>query len=271
MSVRIHKPWFRSPVVIYECPHCGSSLRSPVPEIGIEDYCPQCGGGFVVPGKEEYAAYVAVTVPADAPQTQPLEKSPEYHEALAELVIAAAENELKEKEVALCQNRIPPVELNEDWKKLTPKIQKRLIDLERDRKEYAKQWSWGMYRCATGEQAKCLDTYGKNNHGENATRDRLALEKFMEVCYLDLNGANNSNPEYARDRELLRLSPPWDRIRDAPLACCITDRIGDMSKADVKQLFLKVAERVQKEVGCPVKPTTAWNKLVKAMREDGNW
>ena len=145
-----------------------------------------------------------------------------------------------------------------------------LLALDRERREYAKPWLWGLYCSATMEQAKCLDTYAKKNHGEDSTRDRLALEKFMEVCYLDLNGANNSNPKYARDRELLRLSPPWDRkMADAPMACCIADRRGDMSKDDVKRLFLEVAERVQKEVDCPVKPTTAWNKLVKAMRDAG--
>lgn len=57
-DIEIKKRWFRSPVVVYPCPHCGSSLRSPIEEIGIDDVCPNCQVDFVVPGENEYADFL---------------------------------------------------------------------------------------------------------------------------------------------------------------------------------------------------------------------
>ncbi|MBI1325406.1 hypothetical protein GC170_19755 [bacterium] len=412
MTIRIHKPWFRSPVVIYDCPFCGSSLRSPVAEIGIEDRCPKCDGEFVVPGEAEYEAYLetanspveeltadvsaetirqAVRVTGtetagadiqveDRKPTEPIRKSVEV--PLAKKVDAAIRIEDRKQEepkVPFSYDPMQPlsqgfdfdrevdkrlayyrrfpyfstlliddpnivlgvpsdicpycgkeskkatckhcgqksrsrssvqdynvwVKIREEWvqtideqraigigelvhKEYLEGVRLRaaikdvsaasvdVIDvenrsnflaLERERREYATRWQWGLYRNATVEQGMLLDK-AKTQEGFS----RAALMKFMEVCYLDLNGANNSDPAYAKDREMLQISPPWNKaLADAHLSFCISDRMGDMSKDDVKRLFLEVAERVQREVGCPVKPSTAWNKLVKAMREDGNW
>ena len=37
--------------VVYNCPHCGHDLISPLDEAGITDYCPNCKGTFNVPGE----------------------------------------------------------------------------------------------------------------------------------------------------------------------------------------------------------------------------
>lgn len=126
---------------------------------------------------------------------------------------------------------------------------------ERERRIYAKNWEWDSYRSATFEMAKSL------------IDDFDALIVYMEVCYLDLNGASNSNPSH--DREMLKLNPPWDKkFRDCPLACRVYDLSNGMKKEELKALFIKVATEIQQKLGCPVRPETAFNKLWKAIRED---
>jgi len=42
--------------IIYNCPVCGSSLNSPVDEIGMRETCPECDQKFIVPGQEQLEA-----------------------------------------------------------------------------------------------------------------------------------------------------------------------------------------------------------------------
>jgi Zn-finger nucleic acid-binding protein len=39
--------------VTYDCPECNQSLKSPLSDAGIQDYCPHCECEFIVPGSEE--------------------------------------------------------------------------------------------------------------------------------------------------------------------------------------------------------------------------
>jgi predicted nucleic acid-binding Zn-ribbon protein len=43
----------------YTCPNCGDALRSPLPEVGTEQTCPQCGVVHFVPGKQEADEFLA--------------------------------------------------------------------------------------------------------------------------------------------------------------------------------------------------------------------
>ncbi len=51
--IKIKKGIFGGRSIGYDCPHCSSRLKSPINDAGTSDTCPSCGGGFIVPGKEE--------------------------------------------------------------------------------------------------------------------------------------------------------------------------------------------------------------------------
>jgi hypothetical protein len=53
--VKIKRRLLGGYVASYHCPHCSSSLNSPLDDAGKSDTCPQCGASFVVPGADERA------------------------------------------------------------------------------------------------------------------------------------------------------------------------------------------------------------------------
>ncbi len=50
---RIKKTRLGGRTLTYRCPHCQGELESAMDEAGKEDYCPQCGTAFEVPGRYE--------------------------------------------------------------------------------------------------------------------------------------------------------------------------------------------------------------------------
>jgi len=71
--------------------------------------------------------------------------------------------------------------------------------LNQERTEHAGQRDWGLYSNATFEMAELLKKEGKTTR---------ALQFYLEVCYHDLNGPNNTGG--VTDKDLLREFPPWD-------------------------------------------------------------
>lgn len=49
----VKKGLLGSYTVAYDCPRCKSGLKSRLDDAGTSDTCPDCGTGFIVPGKEE--------------------------------------------------------------------------------------------------------------------------------------------------------------------------------------------------------------------------
>ena len=47
--VELHTTLFGSRIILYDCPHCESSLKSPINESGRNDNCPTCGRRILVP------------------------------------------------------------------------------------------------------------------------------------------------------------------------------------------------------------------------------
>jgi hypothetical protein len=52
-QVKIKKGLFGGYSIGYDCPHCSTRLKSALDEAGTSQFCPACGAGFIVPGKEE--------------------------------------------------------------------------------------------------------------------------------------------------------------------------------------------------------------------------
>src|SRR5689334_15633786 len=57
-AIEIKKPLLGRHVVSYGCPYCDSHLKSPVSDIGKNDFCPDCNRQFSVPGAEQWQAIV---------------------------------------------------------------------------------------------------------------------------------------------------------------------------------------------------------------------
>jgi len=92
-----------------------------------------------------------------------------------------------------------------------------------------------------------------------------ALKYYLEVCYLDLNGPQNTG---GADQELLTSLNMQDfMINDAFLAPAVIDKILEivlvlkLDENQVYQEFMRVAERNKANLKLPVSPETAWKKF----------
>ena len=93
-----------------------------------------------------------------------------------------------------------------------------------------------------------------------------ALKYYLEVCYLDLNGPQNTGG--IEDPELRASLNLQDfMIEDAFLAGAVIDKILEIILAlkldenKVCQEFMRVAERNSVNLKLSVSPETAWEKL----------
>ncbi len=93
-----------------------------------------------------------------------------------------------------------------------------------------------------------------------------ALRHYLEVCYLDLNGPQNTGG--MEDPELRAAINVRDfMIEDAFLAPAVIDKIlqiilrVNLDEDQVHQQFMEVAELNRANLKLPVSPEIAWNKL----------
>jgi len=114
---------------------------------------------------------------------------------------------------------------------------------------------WGHYRNTLMQMG---------DHVRKEGRKRHALEVYLEVCYLDLNGPQNRDG--LSDPELLRQYPHFDPEQAflAPgmiqlVSKLITDLEFDEEK--VRSTFFKIANRTSSNLDLPVSPEEAWSLL----------
>lgn len=126
--------------------------------------------------------------------------------------------------------------------------------------KHAKENNWGLYRNTKLEMAQIL---------QKEKRERQALQTYLEVCYIDLNGPENRGGLH--DVRLLKEYPPFDP-RQAFLAPGVTGEVVDLADNlglnldEVKRVFMEIAQTVCVSMRLPVKPEKAWPKLVKELR-----
>jgi hypothetical protein len=100
---------------------------------------------------------------------------------------------------------------------------------------------------------------------KNDKNNEAALRTLLEVCYIDLNGPNNTGG--TRNPYLLSQFPPFDPKRLAVTYPGIISlvheicAINNFSKEEVKKMFLDIADINFKSLKLPVVPIEAWNKL----------
>jgi DNA-directed RNA polymerase subunit RPC12/RpoP len=128
--------------------------------------------------------------------------------------------------------------------------------LNQETMRHAKQRNWGLYTNTRLSMAAILEEHEKPAE---------ALKYYLEVCYLDLNGPQNTG---GADPELLTsLSMQDFMINDAFLAPAVIDKILEivlvlkLDENQIYQEFMQVAERNKANLKLPVSPETAWKKL----------
>lgn len=138
-------------------------------------------------------------------------------------------------------NGRPPSEFDLQWSLLNQDIIK-----------HSQNANWGLYRNTRFEMGELLSREGK---------DKQALETYLWVCYLDLNGPNN-NESIKDDPELLKEYPHFSK-EVAFLAPGVIQRILSLTEKlklspnDVRKLFIEVGKREK----LPITPNKAWIEL----------
>lgn len=124
----------------------------------------------------------------------------------------------------------------------------------RQRLKYARGLKWGLYRNTTLKMAEILRKESKPDR---------ALELYLEVCYLDLNGPRNCS---STDPKILKDFPPFDP-KLAFTAPGIVKRIEILSKKNnisintMKTIFIEHNREVEKSLKPPLSAKKAWGKI----------
>lgn len=129
--------------------------------------------------------------------------------------------------------------------------------------EHAQNMQFGLYRNARLDMADIL----RKEH-----KLKAALNTYLEVCYIDLNGPNNCM--LPLDTETLKLLPPFDPEESAFLAPAVVDYVKniikklEIKKDDIKNLFLTNNNRVYKALKLPLSPDNCWDVLWKEIKNN---
>lgn len=116
--------------------------------------------------------------------------------------------------------------------------------------------NWGFYRNTRFEMAEIL-------RREMKLED--ALQTYLEICYLDLNGPNNRS---GMDKELLKEFPAFDPEM-ALLAPAVIDRIRRLikklkiDKNKAKSIFIDHNLRIKKSLKLSVSVESCWQSMAK--------
>lgn len=125
--------------------------------------------------------------------------------------------------------------------------------------KHARNSDWGLYRNTRVGMGELL---------WEEMKWKEALRTYLEVCFLDLNGPNNTGG--LDDSELLKEFPPFEP-KTALLASGIIDRIKriarllDLRISEIKQLFTDHNEQFWYSLKLPLSPIDCWNKLEKEL------
>lgn len=224
-----------------ECPNCHEAL-SKIP--GAKIKCPHCGEFMFVRTRPKDNVRVVVT----KAEADKIDEEWTIVAGTHDIFVAEKEEFAKEKEIL--RKRFGGKEPSDNdvrWGLLN----KQLI-------EYAKKGDWGLYRNARFQMAEIL-------RGEMKLKD--ALRTYLEVCYLDLNGPNNTGG--MNDPELLKEFPPFNPKDFSFLAPGVIDLIKrivlklKLNKDEIKQIFVEHNSRIEKSLRLPISAEKSWQSLEK--------
>lgn len=227
-----------------ECPYCKKVL-SKIP--GAKTKCPHCGDFMYVRTRTDNVRIVVTKNEADK-----IDEAWRIENGTQEVYLAEQKRFDDRKE--LLRKKFGGKEPSEN--------DVRWGLLNEDLLEYAKSEQWGLYRNIRFQMAEILSK-------ENKLKD--ALHMYLEVCYLDLNGATNMptdekgnvihDPKYFKpfDPELRFLAPGViDLIKRIVLKL-------NLNKDEVKQIFIEHNSRSEKSLRLPISTEEAWSSLDKEL------
>lgn len=126
---------------------------------------------------------------------------------------------------------------------------------------HAQNFDWGLYRNTRLDMAEFLS---KEKKYENA------LETYLEICYLDLNGPSNMGG--INDPAMFKEFPPFDP-KVAFLAPGIIDRIKkiikkiEFNQEKIKEIYIKHNDKIEKALKLPLSPEKCWESIEKELKK----
>lgn len=241
-----------------ECPYCHQALEK-IP--ARKTKCPHCGEFMFVRTRPKDHARFVVT----KEEVEQINEEWSIAMGTHDSYVAAKEEFGKEREILKKRFGKEPSENDVKWELLSKSLVK-----------YAKNRDWGLYRNTRFEMAEIL-------RKESKLED--ALQIYLEVCYLDLNGPSNVGkiddnildpklfkPELLKEYpELLEGFPPFDPDSFSSLSSGILNRIKriikrlEIDKEKVKDIFLTHNSEIESSIGLPLSVTQCWLSLEKEL------
>jgi hypothetical protein len=226
-----------------ECPYCGGALAK---ILGRKTRCPSCGEFmFVRTRPKDKARLVVTALEAERIEEEWAIQSGMHDVYLAKKEAVAAEHDELKKRFGGREPSTSDVE----WGLLN----KELL-------QHIKNQDWGFYRNTRLHMAEIL-------RKENRLKE--AAEIYCEVCYLDLNGANNLGG-FKRDLELLKEFPSFDPEMGflAPGVIGLLENVAVKSSIDheeLKLMFICRSAKLQNSLKTPLEPEACWFELWKKL------
>jgi uncharacterized Zn finger protein (UPF0148 family) len=227
------------------CPYCNQALEK---KPGRKKTCPHCGQFIYVRTRPSDEQQVLVT----EPQAEQIEEQWSIVNGTHDAYLADKKRFTKEKAKLAKRFGREPSDNDVRWSQLN----QQLI-------ENARQRNWGLFRNAKFEMAEIL---------RKEDRSTTALGFYLEVCYLDLNGPNNTGE--ITGRELLREYPPWNpKGPTAELAPGVLERAAriiqktDLATVTVEEIYRKRASILHTSLRLPLSPASAWLQIREALFE----
>lgn len=224
-----------------ECPYCHLQLTK-VP--GAKTKCPHCGESMFVRTGTDNVRLVATKDEAD-------KIDEEWRVANGTQDVFLAEKKKFEDRKALLKKKFGGKEPSDNdvyWGIYNEQII-----------EYASNGQWSLYRNVRFQMAEILRKENKL---------KAALQFYLGVCYLDLNGSQNmpvdenghivSIPEYFKpfDPELKFLAPGIIRIIKKII---MTLKIGEQ---EVREMYFDYASKEQRSTSAPSSPSDTADELM---------
>ena len=218
-----------------QCPYCGHTFEK---MLGRKRACPSCNGTFYSRKRPSDGQKVLLTE-VDAAEV-------EGQTALLTLIQENhAENSAMDKRARQVARALDRQIVAED---LVAAYLTELVEL------HEQSWNWGLYRNAVFGQAESSVRRGDYDK---------AVDLFLRVCLIDLNGPRNVG---GKDAGLLKRFPAFDPKRSF-VAPGVLGRLEEsagkvgLSSEQLKLRFENVAASTGKKLGLPKSGKAAWEEF----------
>jgi len=137
-----------------------------------------------------------------------------------------------------------------DEDKIWKQLNKQLLVCARDAQ-------WESYGLTLFEMAEFL---------RKEKKYKKALKKYLEVCYIDLNGPSNMPEESEMTKELKKIVKPFDQeiAFIAPRMIHWIKQISkklELDRKQIEKIFLDHNRRVYESLKLSISPESCWGKI----------